>query len=265
MKDKNDKDQTGMWSNRASVQITRTMKDILFNKWMLLAFSLILIPFIISLYMLADPVSDIEQWPELFNVLAIVIFMQILLLMFSLVYGASMMNEEIESRTATYLFLRGSKRFEVQLYKFIGTYVSLSILFTISMVLTYFTLSLHTSYDIMSDQIMQLMALLGAFYFGLFAYLALFSLIGVLFKHPLVVGLIFAFFWEVIMVNIPVNVQQITIMYYVRSIYLGTEAVRKFGDIDQKGGVVGSIIALILIGLSSLLLASLAISKKDIH
>jgi ABC-type transport system involved in multi-copper enzyme maturation permease subunit len=242
------------------------MRDILLNKWMLLALPLILIPFFISVYTIVDSPEGIrEDWPEVFVIFAILANMQILVLMFSLIYGTSSLNEEIESRTATYLLMRGSRRFEVLLYKFTGVYLSLFILFSISSILTYFTLSLHTSTERMVDHIMALVSLLGAQYFGLFAYLALFTLMGVLFKKPLVVGLIFSFFWEVFMVNIELNVQQVTIMYYLRSIFLGTDAVRRYTDIDDKAGVGGSIIGLMLLGSFFLFLACFTFSRKDVN
>ncbi len=253
------------WTNRASVQVLRSVKDLLFSKWMFLAFPLILIPFFISLYTIFDPPEGVKEWPEAFIGFAVILYMQILVLMFSLIYGTSIMNEEIDSRTITYLIMRGSKRFEVLLYKFLGVYISLTVLFTISTLLTFFTLSLHTSMDVMKDHIMALVALIGAQYFGIFAYLALFTLMGVMFKRPLVIGLIFSFFWEVFMVNIALNVQQVTIMYYMRSIFLGTDAVRRYADIDEKAGVIGSIVALTLMGLGFLSIACLAFSRKDVN
>jgi ABC-type transport system involved in multi-copper enzyme maturation permease subunit len=253
------------WMNRSSVQITRTLRDTVFSKWILVTLPLVLIPFFIALYMVFDPPENIENWPEVFNVFSFFIYMQILFLLFSLVYGTSLMNEEIESRTITYLFMRGSKRFEVLVYKFIAMHAALTFLFSVSIVLTFFTLSLHTSTDVLVDHLLQLVALICAMFFGTFAYLALFTFIGVLFKRPLVVGLIFAFFWEVFMVNLELNVQQVTIMYYIRSIYLGTDAVREYTEIDNKAGVAGSILALIFLGGIFLLLACLTISRKDVN
>jgi ABC-type transport system involved in multi-copper enzyme maturation permease subunit len=253
------------WSNRASVQIFRSVRDLLLSKWILVAFPIILIPSFIAFYTIVDPPEGVKDWPEAFVTFAVFINMQILVLMFSLIYGTSIMNEEMESRTVTYLFLRGSKRFEVLLYKFAGVYISLSIMFTISTVLTYFIFSMHTSVEVLRDHIMVVTALLGAQYFGLFAYLSLFSLMGVVFKRPLVVGLIFSFFWEFFMVNIELNVAQVTIMYYIRSIFLGTEAVRQYTDFDDKASVAGSMIGLVFLGFSFLIVSGLALSRKDVH
>ena len=251
------------WTGRASVQIFRSVKEMMLSRWMLVSFPLILIPFFISLYTVLDPPEDSGNWPEVFVTFAIFLYMQILVLLFSLVYGTSLMNEEIESRTVTYLFIRGSKRFEVLLYKFTGVYISLSILFTISTVLTYLTLSTHGSMGIFQDHLVALFSLLAAQYFGLFAYLGLFSLMGVVFKRPLVIGLIFSFFWEFFMVNIELNVQQATLMFYLRSLFLGTDAVRQYVETDEKAGVIGSILALFLLGIGFLVSASFILSNKD--
>lgn len=261
----NGESPTASWSGRASVQIFRSVRDLLLSKWILVAFPIILIPFFIALYTVIDPPEGVKDWPEAFVIFAIFIYMQILVLMFSLIYGTSIINEEMESRTVTYLFLRGSKRFEVLLYKFAGVYISLALMFTVSTFLTFITFSLHTSTDVMTDHIMILLSLLGAQYFGLFAYLSLFSLMGVVFKRPLVIGLIFAFFWEFFMVNIELNVAQVTIMYYIRSIFLGTEAVRQYTDFDDKASVAGSIIGLAMLGMAFLTLAGIALSRKDVH
>lgn len=255
----------GSLMNRATVQINRTITNLLFSKWIFIAFPIILIPFFIALYTVFDKPEDAGNWPETFIIFGILLFQQILILMFTLIYGTSMMNDEMESRTITYLFLRASKRFEVLIYKFIGINVVITLLFSISVLATYFTLSTHTSMETMNDHLVLAISLVASLIFGAYAYIGIFSFLGVLFKRPLVVGLIYSFFWEVFMVNMPLNVQQLTVMYYIRSIFLGTHTVRQYTDITERASVPGSILVLSIVGTVFLILASFVISRKDVN
>ncbi|OYT45619.1 hypothetical protein B6U90_02835 [Thermoplasmatales archaeon ex4484_6] len=262
---KGEEAKKGSWYNRASVQVARTVKTTLINRWMFLAVPILLIPFFIALYTVIDPPDLPGQWPEAFYTIGILIYLQILLLMFTLIYGTAMLNDEIRSRNIVYLFTRASRRFEVLLYKFVGTFISLFLLFSVSAVLTFFTFSLHTSTGNMWDHLPMLAALEGSLALGLLVYLALFSFIGVIFRWPLVAGLILSFFWEVFMVNIPLNISQLTIMYYIRSIFLSTHMVRVYSEGSKRAGLSGAMMVLLVLTAVFLAFSSAAISRKDVN
>jgi len=59
---------------------------------------------------------------------------------------------------------------------------------------------------------------LGLLAIGLAAYGALFALVGVVVKRPLVASLIFAFGWEQVALVIPGYLRRFTIMYYLQGL-----------------------------------------------
>ena len=53
---------------------------------------------------------------------------------------------------------------------------------------------------------------------GTISFAALFHLIGALFRRPAVVGLVYIFFFETLVANLPGSLKQLSLNYYVRSL-----------------------------------------------
>ncbi len=53
---------------------------------------------------------------------------------------------------------------------------------------------------------------------GLAVYGAVFAFVGAFFKRPLVIGLIFAFGWEQVVMALPGYLKQFTIAYYLQAL-----------------------------------------------
>jgi hypothetical protein len=147
----------------------------------------------------------------------------------------------------TYLITRGSLRMEVFIHRYIGTLLALIPLFTIPIVTTYLILSAHSGMDRMVDNLDLLFDLLLAVYIGTIVYTALFCLFGIAFKRPLVVGLLFSFFWELVMAFIPLRIREFTLMYYVRSMLLSRDDVWSSMVADPKWATYGGSIFLLLL------------------
>ncbi len=209
--------------NRASTLIEETFRSVLLNKGVIVTLLVLFIPAFIAIYTLIDPPVSSKDWPELFALLGILVFVQFFLLIFPLIYGTYALNEDMERRTMTYLVTRGNLRMEVFLYRYIGTLLALIPLFTIPIVTTFLVLGAHSSIDRMVENLDLLLDLLLAVYMGTMVYTALFCLFGIAFKRPLVIGLLFAFFWELVMAFIPLRIREFTIMYYVRSMLLSRD------------------------------------------
>ncbi|MGA1793679.1 MAG: ABC transporter permease [Thermoplasmatota archaeon] len=259
--------------NRASAILGKTTRDIFLRKSIIFAMFFLLIPSFISIYSLADTTEDFKEWWGLYSVLGLYMYLQFLVLLYSLIYGSSLVNEDIENRTMTYMVIRGAKKGEVYLWKYIGTVISLMIMFTVSIITMYVILAGHGSARFVLIRTDMLLHLLLASYAGIIFFTALFSFIGVIFKRPLMIGLLYAFFWEIVMVNIPFNIQYATGMHYLRSIFTGSDIVRTVVadilsdaiDLDRMVNAPFAFIFLAALSVVLVMAGVYAISRKDIN
>ncbi|MBN1390903.1 MAG: hypothetical protein JXA22_09720 [Candidatus Thermoplasmatota archaeon] len=264
MRQKGDGCLKGM-PGRAAAVIGRTTRDIFLTKGMIFAMFFLMVPTFISIYSLLDPSEGMKEWWSMFVPFGLLIYLQILVLIYSLIYGSSMINEDIENRTMTYLAVRGARKAEIFIWKYIGTVLSLLIMVSISIVTTYLVLAAHGSIHTMIAKTGMLLALLCAAYGGIIIYTALFSLMGVLFKRPLMAGLLYAFFWEIIMVNLPFNIQYVTAMHYVRSIFSGDPTADSMMGLERMIDPVFSFIFLLFVSAVLLVIGAMAMSIKDVN
>ena len=126
-------------------------------------------------------------------------------------YGTSLMADEVEDKTITYLFTRPIPRGAVLVGKYLA-YLGCTVFVVLpSVVLVYLLIvplqgSLGAAFpDLLKDLL--LLAL------GLAVYGAVFAFVGAKFKRPLLVGLIFIFGWEQAALAFPGYLKQFTVMY----------------------------------------------------
>jgi ABC-2 type transport system permease protein len=109
-----------------------------------------------------------------------------------------------------------------------------------------------------------LVSLLGVSLCGVFAYGAIFCLLGTLLSHPLVIGLLFAFLWEGVVSNLPGNIPYATMFYHLRSLL--SHLVENVGFLSQVStssiGVALLMIAAVTTG--AVYLSAHLFSRKDI-
>ncbi|MFW3146944.1 MAG: hypothetical protein ACMUIE_09055 [Thermoplasmatota archaeon] len=254
---------------RAYTVIQYTMRSILMTKGVMLPAIFLLIPPGIAVYTLLDPQEGMKEWWSMSIYFGLILYLQLLLLLYCLVYGTSIVHRDLESRTMTYLVLRGARRTEVYLWRYIGTLIPVFAMFALSEVLMYFLLAGHGPASDLAGKLPTLWSLLLATLIGAVVYLAFFSMLGILFKHPLMVGILFGFFWEVIMVNIPLNIRKVTMMYYMRSIYmmdpLVTDILNEDAVFREMMGAGDSTAVLLVLTLIFLLVGSFFLQRKDLH
>jgi len=250
---------------RASAILSRTTRDILTSRGFIFAMICILIPSYISLYTLLDPQGGMKEWWGMFSWFGLALYLQLLVLIFSLIYGSSMVNEDIDNRTMTYLIVRGSRRAEIYLCKYFGTILAMIIMFTISIVTTYLLLAGHGSVEDLMNRSDVLLSLLLTTYVGIMIFTALFSLIGAAFKKPLMIGLIYGFFWEIIIVNINLNVGHMTIMAYLRSMFTGNNTVSSVLDLENTVDPTFSWIFLLILSGFFVAIGCFFLHRKDIN
>jgi ABC-2 type transport system permease protein len=154
--------------------------------------------------------------PAIFGLMIWVFYLRFTVPVLGVFYGTSLMADEVEDKTITYLFTRPIPRGAVLIGKYLA-YLACTIFVVLPSVMLVYLLvvpmrgTLGGSFlDLVKD-----LALLAA---GLAVYGALFAFVGAKFKRPLLVGLIFIFGWEQAALAFPGYLKKFTIAYYLQGL-----------------------------------------------
>jgi ABC-type transport system involved in multi-copper enzyme maturation permease subunit len=154
--------------------------------------------------------------PAIFGLMIWVFYLRFTVPVLGVFYGTSLIADEVEDKTITYLFTRPVPRGAVLLGKFFAYLACTTFVVLPSVVIVYLCIvplggSLGGSFiDLVKDLL--LLAI------GLAAYGAVFACIGARFKRPLLVGLIFIFGWEQIALAFPGYLKKFTVAYYLQAL-----------------------------------------------
>ena len=172
------------------------------------------------------------RWPgpAIFGLMIWVFYLRFTVPVLGVFYGTSLIADEVEDKTITYLFTRPIPRGAVLVGKFLA-YLACTVFVVLpSVVIVYLCIvpmrgSLGASFlDLVKD-----LALLAL---GLAVYGAVFAFIGAQFKRPLLVGLIFVFGWEQMALAFPGYLKQFTVAYYLQAPGAARDAERHRGQPD---------------------------------
>ena len=154
--------------------------------------------------------------PAIFGLMIWVFYLRFTVPVLGVFYGTSLMADEVEDKTITYLFTRPVRRGAVLFGKYLA-YLGCTIFVVLPSVMLVYLLvvpmrgSLGASFiDLVKD--LSLLAL------GLAVYGALFAFVGAKFKRPLLVGLVFIFGWEQAALAFPGYLKKFTIAYYLQGL-----------------------------------------------
>jgi ABC-type transport system involved in multi-copper enzyme maturation permease subunit len=156
-------------------------------------------------------------------------------------YGTSMIADEIEDKTITYLFVRPMRRGAIVAGKYLAYLLCVLAAVLPSTALVFVIL---VPFGNMGSLVDTLVRDLEQIALGIAAYGAVFVLAGVTLKRPLVGGLIFVFGWEPIAMALPGYVGQLTVAHYL------------------QGGIAGRV-GLILASVAAVFLAMRTIEQRE--
>ena len=175
----------------------------------------LLIPIAISLWW---RFTSIESGIDVFMHQLVIVVLQFGVLGLSLYLGVAAVRDEIEDRTIVYLFARPIHRSVIILGKILSVVLLLSLTLGLSVCLSYLILVSADGWANLTRELAGLLQALGAIALGCLVYTSFFSLLGVLFRHPMILALILGFGVEVVVSNIPGQFPKITMMYYLKSL-----------------------------------------------
>jgi ABC-type Na+ efflux pump permease subunit len=152
---------------------------------------------------------------SMFGMMIWVLFLRFIIPVLGVFYGTSLVADEVEDKTITYLFTRPIRRGAVLLGKYLAYLVCTTLVVLPSVMIVYFLL---VPLDEIPASFMWLVTDLALLAAGIAAYGALFALVGAVLKRPLVVGLVFAFGWEQLAMVMPGYLRRFTVAYYLQSL-----------------------------------------------
>jgi len=184
---------------------------------------------------------------DVFDTILWLLFLRFAVPVLGVWYGTSLIADEVEEKTITYLFVRPIRRGAVILGKYLAYLACTSIVVLGAVTLVYAAVvarsPLPESVNLPKD--------LGVLALGLAAYGALFALIGASLKRPMVVGLVFAFGWEQVALLVPGYLRRFTLAYHLEAVFRGTPA------------ALTSAFWLLAITAGCLLLATRAVERRE--
>jgi len=212
-----------------------TLKQMLWSRRTIFVLLVSLSPVALSIVFRLAPhrARDILAFIPMITMLVFLMFVTILIALF---YGTGIIADEIDGKTLTYLVMRPLRRFSILLSKFAAYFVGTVVLITPAHLLA--TLIIATDPQNRESLLFNLgmsLRYVGVISLGLLAYGAVFTVLGVRFKHSVLWGLLVAFGWEKITLVVPGNIKKFSVIHYLLSIYprhgLPTRPIQNFlGD-----------------------------------
>jgi ABC-2 type transport system permease protein len=153
--------------------------------------------------------------PTIFGLMIWVFYLRFTVPVLGVFYGTSLIADEVEDKTITYLFTRPIPKGAVLVGKYFAYLACTLFVVLPSVVIVYLAIvpmrgSLGASFlDLVKD--------LTLLTIGLAVYGAVFAFIGAKFKRPLLVGLIFIFGWEQMALAFPGYLKKFTVAYYLQA------------------------------------------------
>jgi ABC-2 type transport system permease protein len=154
--------------------------------------------------------------PAMFGLIIWGMYLRFIVPVLGVFYGTSLMADEVEDKTITYLFTRPIPREAVLVGKYLA-YLGCTVFVVLPSVVVVYLLivPLKGSLGAAFPDLLKDLMLLGL---GLAVYGAVFAFVGAKFKRPLLIGLIFVFGWEQAALAFPGYLKQFTVMYYLQAI-----------------------------------------------
>ncbi len=154
--------------------------------------------------------------PAIFGLMIWVFYLRFTVPVLGVFYGTSLMADEVEDKTITFLFTRPIRRGAVLVGKYLA-YLGCTIFVVLPSVMLVYLLVVPMQGSL-GGSFIDLVKDLSLLTLGLAVYGAVFAFIGAKFKRPLLIGLIFIFGWEQAALAFPGYLKQFTVAYYLQAL-----------------------------------------------
>jgi len=154
--------------------------------------------------------------PAIFGLIIWAFFVKFSVPVLGVFYGTSLVADEVEDKTITYLFTRPIAREAVLIGKYLA-YLACTIFVVLPAIVLVWILVIPMGGSLGAN-FLDLVKDLGIVAVGLAVYGAVFAFIGAYFKRPLLIGLVFIFGWEQTIVAFPGSFKLFSVAYYLQGL-----------------------------------------------
>jgi ABC-2 type transport system permease protein len=203
----------------------------------------------------------------IFGLMMWFLFLRFIVPILGIFYGTSLIADEVEDKTITYLFTRPIPRSAVLIGKYLAYLASTILIVLPSVMLVYFLVVPVGGSSIAATfpNLLRDLLLLSA---GLGVYGALFAAVGAWVKRPVLIGLFFAFGWENFALALPGYLKRFTIAFYTQGLVPHTMPQESLLSMLQSFfresvGPAQAILTLAGIAAVSLALAARAVERRE--
>jgi len=233
------------------------LEGMLWSRRSVLMAILLGLPIAFALLYRGLPIAHLPAKITGFDLYAVIIaryYVRNLLPLAALFYATSLIADEVEGRTLTYLLTRPLPRPAILAGKF-AAYVTTTLAMTLpSVVITFFLLATAQGASSIGAEVPELFRDMGVVALTLVAYGGLFTLMGVLLRRPVIPGLLFLFVWELI-ANLPGYLPRFTLTAWLRSLLHHQPAEEGLGGLLATQILPAGEALAVLLGTSALFLA----------
>lgn len=204
---------------------------------------------------------------SIFGLMIWLLYVRFIVPILGVFYGTSLIADEVEDRTITYLFTRPIQRGAVLVGKYVA-YLACTVLLILPSVMVVFFLMVPVGGGSIAQMFPSLLADLGMLAAGLAAYGAVFAWVGARVKRPLVAGLVFVLGWEPAVLLFPGYLKRATVAYYLQGLVPHAMPqdstisllLQTFADMP---GILPSLVALVVLTAGALWFAARTVESRE--
>jgi len=204
---------------------------------------------------------------SIFGLMIWLLYVRFIVPILGVFYGTSLIADEVEDRTITYLFTRPIQRGAVLVGKYLA-YLACTVLLILPSVMVVFFLMVPVGGGSIAQMFPSLLADLGMLAAGLAAYGAVFAWVGARVKRPLVAGLVFVLGWEPAVLLFPGYLNRATVAYYLQGLVphampqdsTMSLLLQTFADMP---GILPSLVALVVLTAGALWFAARTVESRE--
>jgi ABC-type transport system involved in multi-copper enzyme maturation permease subunit len=209
------------------------------------------------------PSAGVPPAADIYAVIVAIYWIRNVLPLSALFFATALVADEVEGRTLTYLLTRPLTRASIFAGKFAAYLATTLALALPSLVVTCFVLLSTGGWAAFGPSVGDLFRDVGVAALALVAYGALFALLGVLLKRPVIPGLLFLYGWE-LMANLPGYLPRFTLTAWLRSLVHHRPAEEGLAGLFQQVLPVGQGLAvLVVVSAASLAAAAWIFSRRE--
>jgi ABC-type transport system involved in multi-copper enzyme maturation permease subunit len=203
----------------------------------------------------------------IFGLMMWFLFLRFIVPILGIFYGTSLIADEVEDKTITYLFTRPISRSAVLVGKYLA-YLASTILIVLPSVMLVYFLVVPVGGSSIAATFPSLLRDLLLLAVGLAVYGALFAAVGAWIKRPVLIGLFFAFGWENFAMALPGYLKRFTIAFYTQGLVPHTMPQENLLSMLQSFfresvGPVQAVVTLAAVAAVSLGLAARAVERRE--